>query len=154
MLSILSLLAFATTVATALATLGILPRVVRKSRLDGIILLALVALAGGIAIIAAIAAGQQCQTLWSGLILPLPLLSWLFLGRRRAWNWKAWACIYLACVLQNVLAYLLYLGSAILQSSESSALVLGSIIWIVQAGSVVVAFPFTFDVITVLGRRS
>jgi cellulose synthase/poly-beta-1,6-N-acetylglucosamine synthase-like glycosyltransferase len=121
-----------------------MPKQIRASRLDGLFLLGMVAVAGGIAL-------HQFQTLWPLMVLPFPLLAW-FLGRQS--TWKPWACIYVACVLQNALVYLVYLGGSIWSSSGTLAMLIGTIIWLSQAGSVIVAFPFTFDLLNVLGRRS
>jgi cellulose synthase/poly-beta-1,6-N-acetylglucosamine synthase-like glycosyltransferase len=146
MLSLLALLnqfLFVTTMATALVTVGMMPRWVRKSRLDGMVLLVLVALAGAIAF-------QQFHDFWPGAVFFLPGLSWL-LGSR---DWKAWARIYVTCVLQNALVYLFYLGEMVLHSSGVVAFIIGGIIWLAQTGSVIVTFPFTFDLLNVLGRKS
>ncbi len=142
--SLIEQILFVTTVATALATVGMMPRFVREDRLSGILLLALVALAG------AIATWRFHQFWLAGAVVLVPGLALLF-GRGRAW--KAWASIYAACVGQNAAVYLLSLGWMVLQSAGIS-LVLGSIVWVAQAISVVVTFPFTYDLLNVLGRRS
>ncbi len=134
-----------TTVATAVATLGIMPGLLRRSPMAGLVLLALVTLAGYLG-------DRQFGNPWLCGVVLLPALAWVRVVASRS-VWKAWASIYVICMAQNALVYLTYIGCAVLQSSGLIAHVVGSVIWLAQAGSLLVAFPSTFDLLNVLGRR-
>ncbi|MBX5457955.1 MAG: glycosyltransferase [Thermogemmatispora sp.] len=132
----------ATTLAVLVTMLGVMPRFVRESRTNGVILLALVALAGG-------SAAEWFHQPWlPGAVLLLPVLVWLW-GRRGAWN--AWTLIAGACLLLQTVASLLPLGVTLLQSSGISR-ALGALMGGTRMLSVVATAPAIFDLLNVPGR--
>ncbi len=145
LLPLLQQLVVAATVATAAVTLGIMPRLPRRSRAGAPVLLALVGIA------AAVASWQYDAPSLIGVLM-LPALAWAGTAGPGS-AWKPWAAIYLTCMVQNAVVYLAYLACAVLQSPSTPELALGVAIWLIQACSLLVAFPYTFDLLNVLGRR-
>src|SRR5436305_9747188 len=136
-------LLLAVTVDTILTTFVMLPRCVRESRFQSIILLLIVLSTGNLS-----AWLFHNQWLILAVVLP-PLLVCLI-----DCSWSPWARINVACLIQNALVFLLFSGAAALNSSNLVMSLLGGIAWIAQVVSVLVTLFAAFDLLSVVGRSS
>jgi hypothetical protein len=137
-LSILGQLLIATTIATSLTTLGMMPRFVRDSRLQSLILMLLALLAGEVTTWA-----LQAPHGWlvpAVTLLPLAAL----LGGRNS-SWMPWARVSGACIVQNALVFLLYFACAACSPQSMLGYIISAVLWVAQAASIIVTLPLAFD---------
>ncbi len=136
---------FAAMTCTALTTLGAIPRFIRESPFQRLLLLLLV-----------LCAGEVTHWLfhhpWLILAVLLPPLVVSLIDEGSAW--ASWASINGICLLQAIVVFLIFSAYATSQGGDLFNLIVGGAVWMAQAISVMVTLFATFDLLNTLGRRS
>ena len=134
----------ATTATTLITLLGCLPRWMRQSYLQGVMLLLLILLNG-------IVSTTFFHDLW---LIPALFLLPALAASLGVSVWSVWARISAVCLLQNLFVFLFVSALTVLHVSTFFGALLGGLVWIVQLVAALIACNTLFEVLNVLGRSS